>query len=179
VELTADLKLSNEARTLLRPEMTVVEYFDVLVKGRLFPDAVRVISRAMTPKEAVWWGCLCIWSTARPQASPKVETAVRAAVKWLREPTDEHRRAAGAAATSAGDTTPAGMIAMAAFFAEGSVAPVGQPKVQADPHTSGTLVAEAVLAISRTAGPEPAGGPLVRQFLAIAVEVFRGANLPK
>jgi len=173
------MKLSDEGRTLLRPEMTGVEFFDVLVKARLFPDAVRFMARAMTPKQAVWWGALCVWSTARPQPAPKTEAAVRAAVKWLREPTDENRRAAGTIGTSVGTETPAGIIATAAFLAEGSVAPEGQPEVKADPCMPGTLVAEAVLNLSRSAGHEPAGGPLVRQFLVIAVDVFRGTNTPE
>ncbi|MBA4191481.1 MAG: hypothetical protein C0467_26170 [Planctomycetaceae bacterium] len=177
-ELVGDLKLSDDARKLLRPDMTVVDYFDALVKALHFPDAVRLVARAMTPKQAVWWGTLCIWATARPQPRT-TEAAVHAVVKWLREPSDANRRAAGAAGTAVGSTTPAGLVATAAFLAEGSLATEGKPEVKPDPRLAATLVAEAVLALSRTAGHEPPGGPLVRQFLVVAVDVFRGTNIPE
>ncbi|WP_439630191.1 DUF6931 family protein [Gemmata sp.] len=175
-ELVRDLKLSEDGRSLLRPEMTGAEFFDALVRARLLPDAARLIARAMLPREAVWWGALCVWATAGPQPAVRPEAAVRAAVTWLREPTDVNRRAAGAAGTAAGPTTPAGLVATAAFLADGSLAPDGQPEVRADPHLPATLVAEAVLNLSRAAGPAPPGGPLLRQFLAVAVDVFRGTN---
>jgi len=178
-ELVGDLKLSDDGRKLLRPDMTVVEYFDALVKARQFPDAVRFVARVMTPKQAVWWGTLCIWATARPQPTTKMAAAVHAVGKWLREPSDVNRRAAGVAGTAVGSTTPAGLIATAAFLAEGSLAPEGKFEVKPDPRLSATLVAEAVLALSRSAGHAPSGGPLVRQFLVIAVDVFRGTNTPE
>lgn len=177
-EAVGDMKMSDAGRALVRPDITGVELFDRLVKARLFPDAVRLIARALTPPEVVWWGCLCVWAAPRPEPAAATEAAVRAAVAWLRDPTDDRRRTAGAVGSVAGPTTPAGLIATAAFLADGSISPPDQPAVKADPHLPGTLVAEAVLGLSRAAGPDPDGGPLVRQFLAIAVEVFRGANTP-
>lgn len=177
-EVAGDMKLSDEGRKLLRPDITAVEFFDRLVRAELFPDAVRLIARAMTAKEAVWWGVLCVWATARPRPAAKVEAALQAVVKWHREPTDANRRAAGAAGTAVGSVTPVGLVAAAALFADGSLAPAGQPEVKPDPHLSATLVAEAVLALSRSAGFAPQGGPLLRQFLAVAVDVFRGTNRP-
>jgi hypothetical protein len=50
--------------------------------------------------------------------------------KWLAEPTDAHRRASQSAAEAARLSTPAGCIAIAVFFAEGSIAP---PEVAAVP----------------------------------------------
>jgi len=178
-ELVVDLKLSEDGRKLLLPDMSVVDYFDALVKARQFPDAVRVVARAMTSKQAVWWGVLCIWATARPQPAVMLEAAVHAVVKWLREPTDENRRATGVAGTIVGSTTPTGLVASAAFLAEGSLAPEGKTEVKVSPYLSATLIPEAVLGLSRSAGPEPPGGPLARQFLVVAVDIYRGANTPE
>lgn len=177
-ETVGDMKLSDDGRKLLRPDLTGVEFFDQLVKAKLFSDAVRLIARVMTTKEAVWWGVLCVWTTARPRPAAPTDGAVRAVMTWLREPTDANRRAAGKAGTAAGATTPIGLVATAALMADGSLTPAGQPEVKPDPNLPATLVAEAVLALSRTAGAATPGGPLLRQFLAIAVDVFHGTNKP-
>jgi hypothetical protein len=129
----------------------------------------------MPAKRAAWWGCLCLWTVARPQPKAAAEAALRAVVTWLLTPTDETRRAAAAAGQAAGANTPAGMLGTAAFLCEGSMSAPKQPEVLPEPHLSGTLASGAVLTVARQAGAAKTAG-LLRQFLALAVDVYRGAN---
>ncbi len=177
-EVVPAIRLSDEAKGLLRPELTAVEYFDLLVKEKLFPDAVRVISQVMTASEAVWWGILCLWEANRPRPGPATERVLRTATQWLQSPTDENRHEVAAAGRAAGPETPAGMLGSATLLAGGSLAPEGQPVVTADPHLTGKIVAEAVLAVARGKGTDPSQAGF-REFLAIAVDVCRGANVPR
>jgi hypothetical protein len=174
-EVCDGLDLSDEARALLRPKISAEVYFDDLIKAGHHADAIRYVARLMPAKRAVWWGCLCTWAVARPQPKPAAEDALRAAVAWLLAPTDENRRAAGTAGLNAGPNTPAGMLGSAAFVSEGSMSAPKQPEVLPEPHLPGSLVAGAVITAARQAGAAKTAG-LFRQFLALAVDVYRGAN---
>jgi hypothetical protein len=173
-EVAGDLELSDDARKLLTPKLGAEAFFDGLVKSALYPDAIRFISRLLTKPQAVWWGCLCVWHTAKPAAGPG-EAAVKAAVAWLREPTDPHRRAAGDAGLEAGPASPAGLLGYAVFLSEGSMSPAGQAEVKPGPHVASTCVANAVLAASRT-GPPAGTAHRQKTFLGLAVDVYRGTN---
>ncbi|HEY8506467.1 MAG TPA: hypothetical protein VIL46_17930 [Gemmataceae bacterium] len=174
-DICAEFELSEAAAALLKPGQTPEEFFDALLGASLFGDGIAFIARLLPKKQAVWWGCLCVWGAERHASKAPVEAALGAIVRWLREPTEENRRAVGDAAREAGPTSAAGMLASAAFLSEGSMSLPGQPEVLPKPHYTGKLVAAAVLAASRKGGAAriPARQ---REFLALAVEVYRGAN---
>lgn len=169
--VVAGLNLSDDAQKLLRPNATAEAYFDALVTAGLFADAIRVVVRLMTPKQAVWWGCLCAWAAKRANTGP----AVRAAAVWLRDPTDANRRAAGEVAKAVGPATLGGLLASAVFHAEGSVSAPGATPVASPPELTGTLIGTMVLAGTAARAADPAG--IRRKLLAIAVEVYRGTNV--
>lgn len=169
--VVAGLNLSDDAQKLLRPNTTAEAYFDALVNAGLFADAIRVVVRLMTPKQAVWWGCLCGWAAKRANTGP----AVRAAAVWLRDPTDANRRAAGDVAKSIGVATLGGLLASAVFHAEGSVSAPGATPIASPPGLTGTLIGTMVLAGTAARAADPAG--IRRKLLAIAVEVYRGTNV--
>jgi hypothetical protein len=174
-EVCDGLDLHDESRALLRPGLTAEGYFDELIKAGQVADAVRYVSRLLPAKRSVWWGSLCVWAVARPQPKPAAEAALQAVVTWLLTPTDENRRAAGAAGQESGPHTPAGMLASAAFLSEGSMSPPKQPEVLPKPHFTSAMVSGAVLGAARMAGVAKTAR-LMRQFLALAVDVYRGTN---
>jgi hypothetical protein len=176
-EVCAGLELSEAATKLLKPGLTAGEFFDALVRANLLTDAIPYTARLLPKKAAVWWGCLCVWNVARPAPSAKIEAALQSVVKWLRDPSEENRRACDAAAKTVGNNQAAGMLATAAFLSEGSMSLPGQPVVKPEPHFTAKLVGQAVLAASRE-GRASQMEPRQRQFLATAVEVYRGKNLP-
>lgn len=173
VDVAQGIKLSEPARRLLLPEMTQEHYFDVLNRSQLYQDAIRLLARLLAPKPAIWWGCLCVWADAASRTV--AEPVLAAAMHWLREPQDEHRRAVDAAAKAVGNTTAAGMVGKAVFLTEGSISVPGQPEVHADADSAANLIALAVLTAARSAGATATTGQL-RQFLAIGIEVYQGKN---
>lgn len=174
-EVAAGLELTADARAMLRPDLDAGAYFDILIKAGLYRDAVAVVSRMLTPKQAVWLGCLCLWTAGAPAPGSAAEAAVRACVIWLRTSTEEARRAAQRAGDAATPRTPAGLLATAAFLAEGSMAPPGAPEVLPKPHFAGLMVQQAVLLLAASpATPDEA--QFLRTALALAVEVYRGKN---
>lgn len=169
----ARLKLTDDARALLKDEQPLADFQGVLTAKGLYADAIRVTAACLPPRQAVWWGVLCLWSLARPTPPPELWAVIQATLEWLREPSDAHRRAAEAAGRSAGVTTPAGNLGLAVFMSEGSIAPVGQAKVAPEPHLTPVNVAAALLQASRKLKPEKTG-PSQAQFLAIAHDVAQG-----
>lgn len=176
-EVAEGLDLSPTGAKMAASGMSAENLFDALVKAGEFADAVRVAARLMTKPQAVWWGCLCAWHAERAVPTKTGPAALRAVVTWLREPTDENRRAAGLAA-KAKATTAAAMAANAAFFSGGSLSVPGQKEVPPDPLMTAKFVANAVLAASRSG---PANGTRDRQqtYLRLAVEVYQGRNTPE
>lgn len=44
-----------------------------------------------TPKQVVWWGCLCAWSVWRPEPPKQEDKALSIASRWVATEEDEHR----------------------------------------------------------------------------------------
>lgn len=175
VDVVGSLELSEAARILLTPGIPAETYFDALVTAELYPEAIRFMARLLTKPQAVWWGCLCVWHLVRPAEDSPAAAAIRAAVTWLREPTDAHRRLAGQRAQDAGPTEPAGLLAYAAFLTDGSMSPPGLPEVKPPADAAAICVANAVLGASRY-GPPRSTPHRQRTSLGLAVDVYHGTN---
>ncbi len=167
--VAAGLDLSDAGRAALAPDLSAEAGFDALVRAGLHADAVRYTAKLLPKPAAVWWGCLCA-----QQADPAAADALKPVVAWLRQPADDTRKACRAAAKALGPTRPAGLLATAAFLSGGNISPVEKPAVEPEPHLTGKLVAEAVLAAAR--GGDKAAR--LQAYLALAADVYRGANLP-
>ena len=67
-----------EARALLRDDLAAADYLGLLAAEGLNRDAVRFIAHWLTKREAVWWGCLCVWHGLRTAEPPgEVMAALR------------------------------------------------------------------------------------------------------
>jgi uncharacterized protein DUF6931 len=138
-------ELSEEAAKVLDQRQRPEELFGLLVEKDLYEDAIRLAAHGLPKREAIWWACLCLWELYRPQPPAAADAALHAAVRWLREPTETHRRQAEAAGQTAGMNQPAGLVALAAFYSGGSITPPGQPEVAPKPELTGKLIATALL----------------------------------
>ena len=96
-------------------------------------------------------------------------------VTWLRDPTEVHRRAIRLTASTATPTSPAGLVAYAAYMSEGSISPAEKPDVPTDPNFLPTFLANAVLTAARM-GPAADLGNRQMAFLKLAADVYRGQN---
>lgn len=165
-EICARIELPQPARALLRSDMTGKQYVEALLEKKYRVPAIDFLANALAPREAVWWGCLCMQHACGDHRMAEAErNAARATVVWVIQPTEESRSAAAAAMGGAGSS-------VAARLAQA----VGQaPTLNALPggEWAGT-VAGAVKLASVAKGPlkSPA---LQTQFVQIGLTVARGA----
>lgn len=98
-------------------------------------DALKFLCHALEPREAVWLA----WDAAsRLPASddPKIVDALAKTHQWLTSLSEKARRAAHAASEASGLESSAGVAALAAFFADGSIGPEELPEpILPDPGT--------------------------------------------
>src|SRR5687768_947309 len=100
-EVCTHYTLGEEAKKLLRSDLTAVQYLDLLLAGQQHLDAVRFLAHALPKREAVWWACLCARQVCGAEAPAPMTAALGAAEKWVAEPSEDHRRAALPAAEAA------------------------------------------------------------------------------
>jgi hypothetical protein len=131
----------------------------------------------MPKREAVWWASKCARIAAGPPPSLAAADALGWVERWVTEPTEEHRRAASAAAARAGVGTPAGLTAMAAFWSSGSLAPAGLPEVPPGETFTARGVAGAILLAGVLAEPENAPARYQR-YLDIGLAIADGVDVP-
>jgi hypothetical protein len=163
-------ELSEEAAALMRAELHPQEYVAVLMDKTLFPDAVRFMAHALPKREAVWWAWRCARRVSGAQPPLAVEIALNACEKWLKQPNEDSRRAAMAAAEKAEFSTSAGCAALAAFFSGGSLAPPDAPAVPPGEYLTAKAVAGSVILAAVSREPEKAPEKF-RSFMAQALEV--------
>lgn len=141
----------------------------------LVADAVAFLAHALPKREAVWWGLLCIWDVRRPAASASEERAYRALVRWLQEPSEEHRRDVEAAGKALHRSNLAAHLARAAFVSGGSVLAPGAGSAPPKPHLTALLVRKILNVAATLAAPLD---PELRltSFLRVGLEIAEQKN---
>jgi hypothetical protein len=164
--------LDKPARALLRDEQTAIEYVQLLTREGHFNAAVNVLAQMFTPREAVWWACVCARQSPPDPAAPEWNKALAAAERWVTEMNEESRRAAGEAAKEAELANAAGCAAMAAFYSGGSIAPPDAPVAEPAPEVCPQLAAGSILASALT--PNPLEAPArYRRFIEQGLGLYR------
>ena len=131
-EVCEHVDLNGRARALLGDYMGPREFVDTLMVNKEFVAGIDFLAHALPPREAIWWGCLCLQYAYRDRLLPVEKDAARAAVQWVLQPTEEYRAAAKAPAAAAGVANPAGELARAVNMTGGSLAPPQLPCVPPD-----------------------------------------------
>lgn len=145
-EIVAAADLGDAARQQFHAEVSAPAFVEQLSAAGLFPDAVKFLAGMLGAKRSVIWATACVRELQNGNEPPAQRAAALEAVnKWLQEGTDETRRAAKTAAEVAGLKSAEGCIGMAAFFAEGSMAPAHVQSIPPTPHVAEKLSAAAVL----------------------------------
>lgn len=173
------MKLSEENLALLTPEQTVGQYIEVLRRRGLTFEAIQVLAQWLPRPTGVGWTCRCLRESLPAEDLKTQAAALEAAERWAAEPTEAHRRAAGAAAEAADYETPAALAALAAFWSAGSMAPAEAPEVPAPPHLAPGAMANAMQLAAVVGEPETAGARLERFLdagLAVAGAGERAAH---
>jgi hypothetical protein len=101
-------------------------YFTTLRKAGRLTEAAMFIGRALPRHETVAWAARAVRDFTRPEpASREDADALKAALLWVQDPSESRRRAAYDAAMAATDQEAEQLVALAAFFSGGSMAPEG------------------------------------------------------
>jgi hypothetical protein len=174
-EICSHFALSDEGRTILQPDLPAEAFVDRLCAAGLWIDAVRFLAHALPKREAVWWGCLAARATLGETPHDAARGAVDAAEAWVYRPNEDNRRAAMAAATAAGNDSPAGWAARGAFWSGGSLAPPEGPVVPPAETLTGAAVAGAVCLAAVQREPEHAPDKY-RLFVAQGLDIAGGGT---
>lgn len=143
-EAARDCELGDEARRLLHGALTPAAYVAALQERACYDDALRFLAYALPKRAAVWWACLCLWHGGRPEPGNEAAEVLQAAYHWVRDPSEEHRRAAGRVAEAAVVGTPHSALAYAVFWSGGSMIGPGLPVVPPPPYLTARAVAVAL-----------------------------------
>jgi hypothetical protein len=174
--ICADAVLSGEATALAEPEdLDLGAVVERLTGQMLHDDAIRYLAHALPKRNAVWWGCLCVWFAGQGKPATDVD-AVRAAVRWVLDPSEARRRAAEPTDLMKAVRTAAGALAVAAFWSGGSMSLPDLPVVEPRATLTADCVTQAVLLAALSQGTFEYHA-LCRQFLALGLEVAEGKNL--
>jgi hypothetical protein len=176
VLISSVAELSGEAAALLRADSQPLEYVNLLVDQKLYPDAIRFLAHALPKREAVWWAWVCARRAAGEKPPAKIKAALEITEKWIAQPSEDNRRAAKAAADTAGLDSPAGCAGLAAFFSGGSLAPPDAATIPPGEYLTAKAVCGAV--IFAAVNPEPQKAPeKFKSFIAQGVEVTEKIKL--
>ncbi|MGE3809826.1 MAG: hypothetical protein AB7K24_34610 [Gemmataceae bacterium] len=169
--IAADCRLSSQARDLLHKDQSPDGFVIALRNAARYQDALFFIARWLGKREAVWWGCQCLWELARSQPDSGVEAGLQDIVHWVTEPSEATRRRCETVAEEFTAGRPIGMLAMAAFGSGGSLAPANLPAAAAPEHLTADCVSAALL-MAGAADPD-----LYRLFVFLGIDIGHGQNL--
>jgi hypothetical protein len=136
------------------PEVSPSAFFAEARQSGDLVTAVNFLGHALPRHEGVAWAAHALDGQTREAALPAANRQLLDLVlRWADEPTDEHRRAAYESRELAGEESPEALLALAAFFSGGSIAPEELAPVLPAPELSGRLAASAVI-VGAYRGPD-------------------------
>ncbi len=132
VATCAYLELAKDVQSLSHSTPTAEELIESLVVEEKFLDALRIRAYLLPKRDAVWWGCLCVRDELDEPLEPEQELAVAAAESWVTDPTEELRREAESKSNDVGSKGAGGLLALSAFWCEGTIGPADGPEIPGD-----------------------------------------------
>ena len=140
-DLCERAKVEEDAKALLKDEHTPREFLELLIGKELFLDAIRLLAYVLPKRWAVGWGCICIRRSLGTGDAAKISETHLAVEKLVYDPVEENRRAAQAAAEKDGLESTSSLLAVAAFYSEGSVGPPNREPIAPPDHVTPQFVA--------------------------------------
>ncbi|MRI32664.1 Twin-arginine translocation pathway signal [Endozoicomonas sp. OPT23] len=119
------------------------ELIEQWLKEEKYNELVTFLCHALSAREAVWWGCLCL-RMVEQELNDVQQQALSAAESWVRESTEANRRISETRAKRAELDNAAGWLAQAAFWSGGSITPIDGPANPAPPYLYSHAVAGAI-----------------------------------
>jgi hypothetical protein len=134
-------------------EQAPVEFVRSLVSERKLEDAVTFCAYLLPRREAVWWACRCA-RMLLGVIPPGRNAGLAAAEAWVREPDDEHRRAALRVGTEGDSNDPLTWLAQAAGLSGGQQFEHPTHPVPMPPYMTARAVRVAVMLCTRHLKPD-------------------------
>lgn len=172
VAVCEQFELTEEAQAISPEGLTPEQFLGRLIEGKHYADATNFLAHALPPREAVWWASLSTRAGSADIDSKNAEV-LTLAERWVRDPSDDNRYAAFAAAQEAGLNSPASFVGVAAYMCGKSIAPAEMEAVPPPEGVTGTMAACAVILSAVTPDPLKAGEKY-QQFLAKGMEIAAG-----
>jgi len=149
---------------------TPAAYFDQLRADARLAEAAKFLGQALPRLETVAWAARSVRDLSAPdsEASRANAPALRAALLWVGDPTENRRRAAHAAAEACDSASPERLAAMAAFFSGGSIAPPDCAVLPAPREAAGQFASGAVLSAAARTSDIPAA---LKKALDLGAEI--------
>jgi TPR repeat protein len=170
VEICRYFTLSEEGKKALSPDLMPEQFAELLFQNNRHSDAVQLIAHYLPKRQGVFWAMTCVRQVT-PEPAPEAESALKAAEKWIAEPSEDTRKAALKAADAADAGTPAGCTALAAYYSDG-MPRTEDPKANARAYfMTAKLVGSAVL-LAATEDPEQLM-PRFESFIRKGLEILR------
>lgn len=169
-EVAAQFELAPEAKALLKTQ-TPPQFLAALLDYGHDVDALRFLAYAIPRRHAVYWAWLCVKALQPKEAPEAAVQALEAAHQWVLDPAEPKRRACEKAYIAATLEDPAGVVAVSAFWADGSLSPEGNPVVPPPAHLCAHGAASAVLLAVAKGDPakaKQAYGQAVAQGVGVA-----------
>lgn len=168
IEICTGLTITDDAKPLLGAGQTAADYVKVLEQNALYSDALRVLSHAMGPQIALLWSCACVKKIQKDKLSDSELNALDAAEKWASEPSPQAAQAAHASAGELGNEGPSALLALAAYWGSGNVAPPGQPPLPTEKQLPSQAIAGALTLVAVDGPPKDAAGKY-KEFISRAM----------
>lgn len=167
--------LEPDSAKLLDDRVRPEAFIRVLVEAEKLPDAVKVMARALPPREAVWWACVCARQMAALADNKAENDAIEAAEAWVYEPNDKNRERAFNVVKES-DSKGAGMMcALAAAFSAGN-APLGHGQnLDLDPGVFAQIV-DGVVMVSAAEKKGKEIMDRLRTYLLSGEDIAQGGN---
>lgn len=139
-----------------QPGLAPAQWVDQLKRDGDLRLAARVIGLALPRMEAIAWAASVLREVIDQDTLPPARRLLLdGTMRWLDDPTDEHRWSVHNSAESSDDDWPEKLLALAVFFSGGSIGPEGIDPILPAPFLTGELVSGAILlaaAASRNPG---------------------------
>lgn len=171
IDLCKYMPLSGDGKAALTPEMTPDEFLSVLLERKLIADSLQLIAHLLPKRQSVFWAMTCARQPGQ-STDPAAEAALKAAEKWIADPSEPNRQACLEGSNEADSATPAGATALAAYYSTG-LPPGNDPRSNAKAYFMTARLVAGAVAMAATSGDTEQTLPRFDAYIAKGVEIYK------
>ncbi len=167
-------QVDKSLREKISPDQSPHALINQWLKEENYNQLVIFLCHALSAREAVWWGCLCL-RMVEQKLNEEQQQALSAAESWVHESTEANRRISETRAKRAELDNAAGWLAQAAFWSGGSITPIDAPDNPAPPYLYSHAVAGAIC-LSAVLPDASNGKKNYKAMIRIGLNIADGGN---